>query len=106
MIGFDGDYNLFLDRLKIKGFKDVEYDSDKLQHLYYFLFTLNRAYLDSCDNEKIELNEILSLINKVIIYINVTSEIPIAKGLGSSASYLAALAACLYVNFNSILMII
>ena len=106
MIGFDGNYNLFLDSLKIKGFKDVEYDSDKLQHLYYFLFTLNRAYLDTCNNRTIELNNILSLINEVIIDINVNSEIPIAKGLGSSASYLAALAACLYVNFNHILMII
>jgi len=69
---------------------------EKLHFIYFFLRSLH--YFSGIKGLTSEQKN--NLTKNVSINITITSQLPIAKGVGSSASYLVTVSACLLVSYS------
>jgi len=97
IVEFKGGYSEFIEELeKLEAPSlTLQTDSDKWQIVYYFFHTIRFLIANYPSLENFDISTLNEQLSNIKVNITVTSQAPIAKGLGSSASYLSTLAASL-----------
>jgi len=97
IVEFKGGYSEFIEELeKLEAPSlTLQTDSDKWQIVYYFFHTIRFLIANYPSLENFDISTLNEQLSKIKANITVTSQTSIAKGLGSSASYLSTLAASL-----------